>query len=140
MRRVAMLLVMSLLLPSSTAWAGPLTDAANRAGRELASSPQATGPKNPYRMGSFVLMGAGAGLLLIGLLQDRGAEVGTNATGTSVTVTEKGGSKTAFILIGGAAIAGGAGLYVFGETKKKSIGPLIQFTRSGVTAGVNIGF
>lgn len=138
MRRIASVLILALVAPSTNALAGPLGDAAARAGRDLAARQAPAPARNPYKMGSIALMGGGAALLVIGLLQERGAEVGTNFSGTSITVTEKGGSKTALIALGASAIGGGVALYAWGENKK--VRPQLRGDRSGLSLSAAIRF
>ncbi len=103
--------------------------AALAAAQQTASAPKG----NPYKTPALVLMAGGAGLLVLGLLQDRGAEVSTSAQG--VAVKETGGSKTALTVLGVTAGAGGAALWFLGENKRKALPSRVWFSRSG--AGFN---
>lgn len=138
MRKIAAILVLSLLVPTGTAIAGPIKDAATRAGRDMAVQPVAE--KNPYRTGSLILIGGGAALLVLGLMQERGVEVGGDVFDGSVSAKETGGSKTALTFLGGAAIAGGIGLYFWGENKKNAVRPQISANRNGVAVSASFGF
>lgn len=118
-RLVLGVLVLSLVLPASAV--ANLRDSIDRQAALVAERQSAAARKpNPYKTTSMVMIGAGAGLLLLGLLQDRGAEVSTNRTGTAVSVEEKGGSKTALTVLGVLAAGGGVGLWAFGETKRSA--------------------
>jgi hypothetical protein len=117
-RLVPGVLVVSLLSPAS-AFAN-LRESIDREAARFVEQQAATRNPNPYKKTSLVLMGAGAGLLVLGLVQDRGAEVSTNRTGTAVTVQEKGGSKTALTVLGILTAGGGAALYAIGESKRSA--------------------
>ena len=119
-RRLFPLALIVCLVPG-TAFAdlrSSITEQAALAAQQQAAP--ATAP-NPYKTPAIGLMAAGAGLLVWGLAQDRGAEVSTNQTGTSVSVRETGGSKTALISLGLGAGAGGALLWFLGENKRQSL-------------------
>lgn len=98
---------------------------------EQAAAP--TRNDNPYKMPALILTAGGAGLLVLGLIQDRGAEVSTNRTGTAVNVQEKGGSKTALTVLGVIAMGSGVGLWAVGETKRSA-----QFGIWGSPASVGV--
>lgn len=118
-RLVPGVLVVSLLFPAS-AFAN-LRDSIDRQAALFAERQGAAARNpNPYKTTSMVLIAGGVGLLVLGLMQDRGAEVSTNRTGTSVNVEEKGGSKTALTVLGVLAAGSGVGLWAFGETKRSA--------------------
>jgi hypothetical protein len=127
-RRLTVLVLFVTLLPA-TAFGQSLRTAADREGRRLAES-QLSPQANPYKVPSIALIGGGAALLVIGLTQDRGAEVGIGGDGTSVSVTEKGGSKTALTVLGASAIGGGTLLWFLGESRKAA--PKVSVTPGGI--------
>lgn len=94
--------------------------------------------RNPYKTPALGLLAGGGALLILGIAQDRGVEVGTNASGTAVSAKETGGSKTALTTIGALAVASGAGLYFWGEQKKNR--PQVSLTPRGVSAKVAVRF
>lgn len=109
-------LIVSLVLPASAL--ASIRESADRQATAFAQQQAAARKENPYKKTSLVLMAAGGGLLLLGLIQDRGAEVSTS--NTSVSVKEKGGSKTALTVLGVVAAGGGAALYAVGESKRSA--------------------
>lgn len=130
MRRVLAVFLLTSLLPVS-AFADLRASIAEQAVRAAAQQTSATQRINPYKVPALGLMAGGAGLLVVGLLQDRGAEVSTS--GTSVAVRETGGSKTALMTLGVGAGAGGALLWFLGENRKNAA-PSVWW--SGSAAGV----
>ena len=118
-RLVPGVLILSLLFPAS-AFANLRESIDREAARSAAEQAAAVKQPNPYKTPAMVLLAAGGGLLVLGLVQDRGAEVSTNRTGTAVTVEEKGGSKTALTVLGVLAAGGGATLWAIGETKRSA--------------------
>lgn len=128
LRRLSALVLVLTFLPT-TAAAQSLMASAEREAKKIAL--QATPAKNPYKVPAIALMAGGAGLLVIGLMQDRGAEVESGSSG--VSVTEKGGSKTALTVLGIAAAGAGAGLWFWGENKKNR--PNISMTPSKFQIG-----
>lgn len=118
-RLVPGVLVVSLLFPASAF--ADLRDSIDRQAALLVEQQGTAARKpNPYKTPAMVMVAGGAGLLVLGLMQDRGAEVSTNRTGTAVSVQEKGGSKTALTVLGVLAAGGGVGLWAFGETKRSA--------------------
>lgn len=118
-RLVPGVLVVSLLFPAFTF--ANLRESIDRHAANLVEQQGAAARKpNPYKTPAMVMIAGGAGLLVLGLIQDRGAEVSTNRTGTAVSVQEKGGSKTALTVLGVLAAGGGVGLWAFGETKRSA--------------------
>ncbi len=128
LRRLTVIVLLVAFLPTSAA-AQSLMASADREAKKVAL--QATPAKNPYKVPAIALMAGGGGLLLLGLMQDRGAEVESGSAG--VSVTEKGGSKTALTVLGVLAAGSGAGLWFWGENKKNR--PNISMTPSGVRVG-----
>lgn len=128
LRRLTILALLVSFFPASAA-AQSLMASVEREAKKVAF--QITPAKNPYKVPAIALMAGGAGLLMLGLMQDRGAEVESGSTG--VTVTEKGGSKTALTVLGIAAAGAGAGLWFWGENKKNR--PNISMTPSRVQIG-----
>lgn len=116
MRAVAALVVVTFAIPS-TAAAQSLRASAARKASELASQ-SASVASNPYKMPALALMAGGAGLLLVGLMQERGVKTEGDIWDGQVAVKETGGSKTALMVLGTAAAASGAGLWFWGENKK----------------------
>ena len=95
----AVLLILALANP---ALAGPISVSVAKAAKELAAE-QATKPgggKNPYLWPGMALIGGGAVLAAVGFLRTTGAEVniGTNASGTSATVSANEKHNTAFCI------------------------------------------
>lgn len=130
-RRLSVAVLVLSLLPTSAA-AQSLTAALNREAKAIAErSTQPVANKNPYKTPAIALMAGGAGLLVLGLMQDRGAEVSTG--GSNVSVKETGGSKTALTVLGAAAAASGVGLWFWGENKKAR--PAISFTPTKFQVG-----
>lgn len=137
-RRLLASLLVICLLPAS-AFAESLRAAAERAVLRIEGAAQVQpAGRNPYKTPALALMAGGGALLLIGLLQDRGAEV--NTSGSSVSVTEKGGSKTTLTALGAAAGAGGAFLWFWGENKKKRIAPSVSVGRGALYASAQVRF
>lgn len=132
-RRLSVAVLVLSLLPTSAA-AQSLRSALDREAKAIAAQATPVVTKNPYKTPAIALMAGGAGLLVLGLMQDRGAEVSTGGSG--VSVKETGGSKTALTVLGVAAAASGAGLWFWGEKKKAS--PAISLTPR--TIGVRFSF
>lgn len=132
-RLLASVLAVAFLIPSSLS-AESLRAAADRLAIRAAQQPRsASTAVNPYKVPALSLMAGGAALLVIGLAQDRGAEV--SASGSAVSVTEKGGSKTALTVLGASAAGAGAFLWFWGEQKRKA-GPRLQLGPHGVAIAV----
>lgn len=123
LRRLSVAILVLSLLPTSAA-AQSLRAALDREVKAIAEQSIPAANQNPYKTPAIALMAGGAGLLVLGLTQDRGAEVSTG--GSSVSVKETGGSKTTLTVLGAAAAASGVGLWFWGENKKSR--PAISFT------------
>jgi hypothetical protein len=136
-KRLLALLLISALFPVSVS-AQSIQRAIDRSGARIAQQTNAAAARNPYKTPAIVLMAGGAGLLVIGLAQDRGAEV--NTSGASVSVTEKGGSKTALTALGLAAAGGGAFLWFWGERQKHKISPSVSATPLGAAMNLHFRF
>lgn len=129
MRVVAALVIVSFAVPSSV-MAQSLRAAAVRKASDVASQ-NSTVADNPYKTPALVLMAGGAGLLVIGLMQERGVKAEGDIFDDEFAVKETGGSKTALIVLGAAAAASGAGLWFWGENKKNARADA-AFTPAGV--------
>lgn len=127
-------------LTGSPAFAGPLSTAVTREAKRLATQAAVQTPSrgNPYKKPAIGLLAGGAALLVAGLVQNRGAEVSSNAIGTSVSVNETGGSKTALEVLGVCAMGGGAGLWFWGENKQTH--PEAVFGLGGLKLQMRVGF
>lgn len=131
-------LTLSLIVPTPAM--ASLRESAERHARiTAAEQPAASRPANPYKTPALVLLGGGGALLLLGLMQDRGAEVSSTALG-NVSVKEKGGSKTALTVLGVAAIGGGGALWFMGEGKRKPAPFRLWGSRSSVGVSGSVGF
>ena len=136
LRRLLSLTLIVGLVPVS-AFADIRTSIAEQAALAAAQQTTSSPRVNPYKTPAIGLMAGGAGLLILGLLQDRGAEVST--AGTTVSVKEKGGSKTALTALGVLAGAGGATLWFLGE-KKKALPSQLWFSPSGAGFSHSVTF
>lgn len=124
-------LTLSLILPTAVA-AQSIEAAAARAATNLAAQSQAPA-QNPYKLPALGLMAGGAGLLILGLMQERGVKAEGDIFEDNFTVKETGGSKTALTVLGVVAAGAGAGLWFWGEDKKNR--PSISMTPSRIQIG-----
>ena len=140
LKRLSAWVLISSLVPTA-GFAQSLTKAVATEAAKLAQA-QAPPKPNPYKTQSWVLIGGGAALLVLGLAQDRGAEVSVNPFGTTASVKETGGSKTALTVLGLATMAGGGFLYWRGEQKRKnpSIMPFVRVKPEGLLIGSAVRF
>jgi hypothetical protein len=117
-----------------------LSAVAQREVSRLAQAKPATPPAtNPNKKAAFGLMAGGAALFVIGLSESRGVQATT--AGTTATVSETGGSKTALEVLGVLAAAGGGFLYWRGEQKRHpAIGPSVRVSSSRVLMGARVTF
>lgn len=116
-KRVLAALVIVIFAIPSPAMAQSLRASADRKASELALQ-NTNAASNPYKTPAIALMAGGAGLLLIGLMQERGVRTEGDIFGGNIAVKETGGSKTALVVLGTVAAASGAGLWFWGENKK----------------------
>ena len=136
-RRLVPLILIICLVPVS-AYADlreSIAKQATLAAQQQAASPL---PANPYKTPALALMAGGGGLLVLGLLQERGAEV--SSVGSSVSVKETGGSKTALMGLGVAAGAGGAVMWFLGENKRKASPSRVWLSPRGAGFSHSVGF
>jgi hypothetical protein len=134
-RRLVLLTLVASLVPLPA-----FADLREAIAREAALAARQATPTlraNPYKTPAIALMVGGAGILVLGLLQERGAEVSTvgTAAGAAVSVTEKGGSKTTLTVLGAVAGASGAALWFLGENKRNAAPSRIWWSPSaaGIT-------
>jgi len=83
---------------------------------------------NPYKIPAIALMAGGAGLVILGLAQERGVRAEGDIFNDTFEVKETGGSKTALTMLGVLAAGSGVGLWFWGESKKNRTN--ISMTRS----------
>jgi len=115
MRKIATL-VLAMALVSNVASAGPLRDAVTRAGQATRPVKSGTGD-NKMLWPGVGLLAAGGLLALYGFTHTTGAEINTNTSGTSISVSEK---KSTGVGFAGLAIAGVGGvLLVMGQNQAK---------------------
>ena len=138
-RRLVLLALIICLLPIPAF--ADLRDSVGQQATLAAQQQTASAPAtHPYKKPAMVLMAGGAGLLVLGLLQERGAEVSTNQSGTAVSVKETGGSKTALTALGVAAGGGGAVLWFLGNNKRNASPFRIWWSPSGAGFSHSVGF
>ena len=139
-RSLASLTILSLL--SCSVSAQTLADAVGREARRQTPAPAARASENPHKKMALGLMVGGAALLVVGLAQDRGVKATTNNAGTTTSVSETGGSKTALEVLGIAMAAGGGFLYWQGEQKRRHpmLAPTVRVSRDSVRIGTRFSF
>lgn len=130
-RVIATVLVLLLAVPTIVT-GQTLQSAAIREASKVATQPAQVGP-NPYKIPAIALMAGGAGLLILGLAQERGVRAEGDIFNDTFEVKETGGSKTALTVLGVLAAGSGVGLWFWGEGKKNR--PNISMTPTKVQIG-----
>lgn len=131
-RFVAMVLALSVPAGAS---AGPLREAAERAGRELALAPQDAGRSGTRLWSGIALIGGGTVLAVLG-----GGELGGEDEGPNDPAEPNDGGETGgtVMLIGGIAAAALGGVLLF--TGRKSSGPVASIRPGEVAVRQTIRF
>jgi hypothetical protein len=119
--------VLAMLLFSNTAFAGPLREAINHAAQTTRPAKASTG-ENKMLWPGITLLSLGGLVALYGFSHVTGGDVTTNATGTSISVSEK---HSTGVGVAGLAIAGAGGfLLVHGQNQARPDRKVsVQFNR-----------